>query len=1766
MKVINKIFPVLAAIVLLTLSAGCTKDQFKEKETLDLSRCLTPTELSAKVLSTEGNVVVFNWNVGKDAQAYNVELYSDAGLNTLAKLPGNLSNPFEVSPDDVPLTMELEADATYYFRIQALGEGKQASNWAVYSDSEGNAKAINTYAVKDDLFLKVAAREATSVTLSWSTEVSDYADVTYVTYGLSEASDGWLVKELSQEEKEAASVTVTDLTPSTEYAFQLFYLTACRGQVDVWTTPDTSTATEVNTLEALTNALKTPGAQILLAMEGSPYVVGSMDIANGVSVLGKGEADGSKPVIEGEFHITDSFDGGDLYFEGVDFNGASTYGFAIQHKNGCAVDGVKVSSIIYKNCDIHDYTKGIMYEWSKTLEIGEFTYNGCHIYNVNKDGTQGGDGFDLRNATKIDKLNFINCTIYNGFRTFLRIDAAPVLGDVVVDNNLLMNLCFVDNTNNAGLFGFQVAPASLSFKKNIIMNMVDKAVLESTNTKYIALADLGLAASSNYCYNVVEGFFTDNASAATAACKEISADPCYNAKGGVFNILADSEISGLEVGPAEWWTPYSKEPEDLTLLPLEGAHTWDFTNAKYFVGSAKEPMVRDQLYIDGSEDYPISFNEGEVTFSEATLLNKKGVPTANYLAFKVTQSGSVVINPTTDASSHFIVATGAPEGAATVSVKGGVASNGSGVPQKVVVKGITEETMIFVYTSGAIALDALAWSCDTTSVNTALPAPVPTASPASFTAGEATDVVISWPEVENAASYSVVFNGKSYDAVQDEVTLEWSYTIESTTTSMLDAGSYTAAVYANPGEDDIYNTMSDPGTAAFAILPKGGEEGDTEFVVKSVDEFNAALAAGKTEISIAEGNYEIGAIELPANIHLKNQTGCGKPALCGAFKIKGEELGDITLEGLKLVGNTSYTNAFTVSNKTGDGATDFVSANSVKIIDCEIRDYSKSVWYNPKGNKSTAESAIGSLIISDCIISNCTTGQNTIDIRDGHYDEVKLEHNTFESCAVSGADVLRIDDTQNGLVEIPTFIVQNNTFYNCANGSGKAIFYVREGFTCFNVANNLFIGTDGSSAQLMRSGVVMPSLKNNFYYNVGEKWFTGNITEDGTTLTTSPVKNAASGDYTLTSALVMSCNAGARRWNPTWSEAPGGNDFTVTSAEEFTAALSAGKTDLTLAAGNYEIGTIEVPAGLRMSGASSTGKPVVTGALKLKGEGLGKLSFENIIFQGSSSCSNAVTVSNKTGDGATDFVSASSVTFKNCQFKDYSKSVWYNPKGNKSTAESEISSVMFDGCRFTNCTTGQNTIDVRDGKYGIITIKNSTFEACAVSGAEVFRIDDGQNGLVECDGFVVKNNTFYNCSAASGKAIFYVRETFNTYNVEGNLFIGTSTAAGKYSRSTVVMPALKNNFFYSVGENWFTGDITEDGTVLASDPVKDAANGDYTLTNALVMSCNAGAPCWNPSWGQHNPDDFFTVSSKDEFDAALSAGKYHILLTPNAEGYALGSVTAVNCLYLKGKVVNGKKPAITGSFKLAGELGDITFENLDLGGDSSNGNAFTVSNKTGDGAAELVSAGVVTVKNCDIHDYSKSVWYNPKGNKSTAESTISAVRFTGCTIKNCTTGQNTIDIRDGAYGTFSIEKSTFISCAKSGADLFRIDEKQNGVVEMGAFTVKDNTFYGCAAASGKAVLYVRVPLTAFELSGNLFAGTAESAGLFGRARAALGEGYIAPTLTENYFYQMGADAFGDKDDIKADYGTVLDADPFTDAANGNFKLKSALPAGDPRWR
>lgn len=1785
---------------------GCSKDPFKEVEDLGLRQCLQPTDLNAKVLSSKGNDVTFSWNVGKDADEYLLEVYTDN------KLESKYAS-FNIKPSEMNKTITLEADASYYYRVQATSQTKESSKWAVYCDDSGKPKEIKTFAVKAPLYLKVRERDTHSIIVSWSKEIADFKDVDHIDCE-SVGGDFRSSQDLTEDEINNASAVINELPASTQLVVTLFYKSASRGQIDVWTIPVMDGLTEVSNVTAL-NQAATDGAKIKLLMSGSPYNLKDLNnearitLAKGVEIYGEEAADGTKPVIIGELHIGDSWaDGGSLYFEGVEFDGDNgTYGFPLQKLNGGSLANADLASIIYKNCILKGYSKGLIYEWGKTMSIGELTWESCEINSINGDGSGGGDVIDFRGASVIGKMNIVDNTIVQGMRTFVRIDAGT-WGDIRVENNTMMNLCFVDNTNNAGFFGLQVTPSSLSFKNNLVLNMVDKATLGSENAKYKTPDDLALAASNNWFYNVVETFFTSTWTQAKAAGSILAADPCYNAKGGLFNISPDSEIAGKKVGASKWWVPYTEEPEDLTLPLIEKGKTWNLGDAKYFTGTVKKQMVRDALMICGSDNTPISFNEGIADFLTAATLTKKGSPTDGMIYFKVDKPGSVVLHPTSvvaPTTSHFVIGTLSSDGK-TFTVKGGATENGATTPQKIVINDIEDETLVCIYPSGPIALDKLAWSEDVSGVNTALPTPEVKVSPESFTKGKATDIEVSWESVPNAGSYSVAFSGKTY-LVEDGLL---SYTIPGKTTSMLDAGSYTVKVYANPAADDIYNTESVAGVGAFAVLPDGGG-GDDEFIVSSVDEFKTALEAGKDAITFkyADTPYEVGAITLTSPLHLKGQTnGTRKTPVKASFTISGPVAGSIVFKNLEFVGDGST--SLIIEDKTTASITD-----TVAIYDSYIHGI-KALYDN--SGKATCD--MQNLIFMGNIIEDSSDGADFIDMRAGaNHSFLFLNNTVANSCRT----FIRTDAAH----EMNYVTVRNNTFYKVAtNASSKdnnGIFHLRStggaGLIDYKVQNNLFysilIDTEPGNANgfpkfRSKAGLDPNTIMNNYFFNCEDReekaaysfWAyipkEQTLTGGGAILPSDPCKDAANGDFTLTNGVAMDNNIGDPRWNPMRGSKPA-SEITVKNTDEFLTAISAGKTTITLASGEYDLTSVTDVEGV------ASGKITLTSTLNLIGqapvvfkggfifkEGIEKFSAKGIAFDGAASVDNVFEI-------AEAAVKMSSVIVRGCEISGYKNRLFYmNCEGSLQSLEFQnniISGVV--GADFTS----GDFIDIRKGTTTAVKVQNNTFANCVRTFA---RID----AATVIESMSVINNTFYNLCYVDSKdnnGIFHVRATSldeNQFNVRSNIFANmhkaseTPAQANGYPKvvstnTASKIPTFRHNYFYDLDHSegfdfWTKGRITEDaatagyGVILAEDPFKDAARLDFTLLNALAASEKVGDQRWNTARPQR-PDGFFEVADLTEMLSAIDAGKKDILLTGTeydftADETLSGTLKLVSGINIKGTLTCGQKPVITGAFSLENAEGAFELSNVQMNGNSAINDMIVI--------AAGANVSKLSIVNCDVANYKNRLISGPN------ESVCGPVIVKGCQVNGVEganfTGGDFIDFRKGSVSSIKVMNSTFANAIRT---FVRVD----AAVVCGAVSVENNTFYNVLTALSKdnnGIMHVRSSSATsyprqITVRKNIFAcshpdeeglataaDNVKAAG-FPKLVSTTSEKIAHPTISDNLFFDLKfeGDAYlwwntMTPESIAA-AGQVLTETPFSgDPTTGKFTVKTAYKGyGDVRW-
>ena len=1812
----KKILSILAMAFALAVSAvSCVETVPELQEELALTRCLVPTELTAKI--SNGSTVQFGWAKSKGATVFVLELYSDEAMTEAA-----LVETFNVPVDEVPYTIELEADQTYYARVKGVDETGllQDSKWAEFDGP------IKTTAVKSNMFLEFTAKTSTTITVKWEASDNELERIEWVTGETTEK------RALTADEIAAGEATVADLKPATTYTVSIWYKSANRGEVVAITDPDIDGYTIVADLAALQSALAAKAPKIFVKLADVPYELGVYDILAGVEILGEQGVDGSRPVINGEFHVADGYDGKAILFEAVELNGVSeTYGFPFQLKNGGA-ENKTFESIVFKNCTITGYSKGLMYEWGKTLTTPRLAWDGCIIYDVNKSFENGGDGIDFRGASDIKSLEVINNTVYNGFRTFLRLDAALVVGDLKIENNTFMNLSYNAgnaNGNNSGLMGIKCTPASSSFKNNLILNMPDGCGLSRKAAANLTPGELGMVYSNNHFYNVGATFFSDGddaaqnnrvsqADALAGGGSILSADPCYNAKGGVFN-LTNPDLIAAKVGAPQWQVVFVEKEEDLTLACLEGPHTWNFNDAKYFVGTIEKHMVRDLLYL-GAKDNKINVAEGALNFTAATTA-KKNVPLDGYVAFKVDQPGSVYINAVDPEGlgNHLVVAVGPVDGSAATIKGGAVANVHNTTNQKILISDITEESLVYVYASGPIGLSSLAWALDLNQANTALEAPAPAIEPEKIDQGTAAEAVVTWEPVANAGSYSVVFSGKTY--LVEEGT---SYTISSDVVKFLDAGSYKVEVYANPAEGDIYNTQSSAGVAVLTIAAKAAPGGSTEFVVSSVDDLLNAIASGKEDITLAYSStpYEIGSVTLTNPLRLTGEiSGGAYTPIVGSFKLSGNVKAFI-LRNLDIDG-TAAEGAVIIDDKAAEADAEGyqVVADTVAIYDSYIHDGAARLY----DNSGKATSCVQNVIFSGIHVENYSNGNDMIDFRAGHYHKVAIVNSTFSN---SARTFMRTDAGS----EINYLMVRNNTFYKVAtNASSKdnnGLFHVRgtagSGMIDYRIVNNLFYSILLDEAPEHENGypkfisknaaALKPNvISNNYFYNIEERedksaysWWTDNCSREeglaggGAVLPADPCKDAANGDYTLTNAVAMNANVGDPRWNPMRGSVPS-SDITVESVNDLLTAISAGKKTVTLKAGAYDLTAVTDVADV------NGGKLTIVNPLNLVGENGAKIVGSFVL---SGDAVTTFTVSGLTIEGIGDYLitmnenaSAGSVSLKNSVIVKTGGLI-YGAK-NKGAA---VNTFEVSGCYFDEIGT-KDFIDFRDGTtLNAVRVVNNTF----ANGIRTFaRID----ASCSCSSIKVQNNTFYNLCSTDSKdnnGIFHVRSTSvtpSTFTVTRNLFASMKKEADAPSNangypklvstnSAGVIPTFSQNYYYGVQADetadycfWTKDRITQAdalagyGVLLAEDPFKDAANGDFTLVNALAMSERIGDQNNNPNVTAR-PDDWFAVASVDELLTAISAGKQNIELAYGSydltsesvvnEAVSSGKLSVVTTLNLKGKSRDGKKPEFIGGFQLKGT--DIAFS---AAGILFNGNS-SVDNFTY--VADGASVTGIAFRNCEITAYKNRMIYQDK-----ETSVTSAINVIGNIVYGMGTSGDFIDVRKGTAKLLNVKNNTFYNGIRT---FVRMDAP----VVCGAVTVENNTFYNLCSADSKdnnGIFHVRSESLSeanYIVKNNIFASMHKVEGA--PSEASNGNGFPkllstnaaskVPAFIGNYFYDVDtADAAtswftpGKREITEADVlaaatangGAVLTESPFADdPATGKFTVKVDYKGyGDPRW-
>lgn len=296
------------------------------------------------------------------------------------------------------------------------------------------------------------------------------------------------------------------------------------------------------------------------------------------------------------------------------------------------------------------------------------------------------------------------------------------------------------------------------------------------------------------------------------------------------------------------------------------------------------------------------------------------------------------------------------------------------------------------------------------------------------------------------------------------------------------------------------------------------------------------------------------------------------------------------------------------------------------------------------------------------------------------------------------------------------------------------------------------------------------------------------------------------------------------------------------------AALAAAVTDskklILIKAGTYVEEELSVETDVEIVGERTTDRPVIKGTnFLLNG---GSMVMRNVIIDGDGS-KNHVFDYKITGN-------YSALEVKNCLIRNFDKGLFYL------NTTSLVESITFDNCLINKVEcNGSDFMDTRKGAYKTLTFTNNTvWESC--TERDFVRYDNKASDFPGISSVInVSNNTLVGISNSSSKRIMYVRfddkntkdQKENSIIFKNNLVTDTDAYFSKQSE-TDESPECSNNNYYNAKNAGIilvkvndveTALFTDKGTTL-NPQFKDAANGNFTITNKDLKINKVGDPRW----------------------------------------------------------------------------------------------------------------------------------------------------------------------------------------------------------------------------------------------------------------------------------------------------------------------------------
>ena len=413
---------------------------------------------------------------------------------------------------------------------------------------------------------------------------------------------------------------------------------------------------------------------------------------------------------------------------------------------------------------------------------------------------------------------------------------------MIFKNNTLNNLCFVEDSNNKGIFyigsgkGSVVIPEFV-FENNLLLNMNGNATKTLFSSDEIGVPN---KIANNWYYKLGAGFWksekvkvgdkeeTINAdgkgkltqTAGLAGGGQIlSSDPCYDSAEGNLYVKNAAALEA-KVGDPRWLQTYKPVVEDLTLTPAAAGKSWNLMDTKTFGKTVKISCVRDGLRFFVSAN-PFKVSEKGLEFAAAGTVEALGVPSDAAIAFMVDTPGTVILSSiksnTGSPNGHITIATGPADGSAA-KVAGSV---NVGVEKAMLaLSKVDSPQIVYVYGCSSMILTALQWSGDILYEKRFLETPVASLDKSIVDERADEEITISWNAVPNAGSYDVTYAGVTKN------TDKTSYSFKTAGYEVDEAGGdFQISVVALPAEHDYSYEASSAAELSFHVNDVPDEPG-----------------------------------------------------------------------------------------------------------------------------------------------------------------------------------------------------------------------------------------------------------------------------------------------------------------------------------------------------------------------------------------------------------------------------------------------------------------------------------------------------------------------------------------------------------------------------------------------------------------------------------------------------------------------------------------------------------------------------------------------------------------------------------------------------------------------------------------------------------------------------------------------------------------------------------------------------------------------------